>query len=44
LALVNMGVLLNVSIFMEPLSNCTCCEARQIPIYQSKPFLKYIQM
>jgi hypothetical protein len=39
-----MGALLNVSIFMEPLSNCTCCEARQIPIYQSKPFLKYIQM
>ena len=40
----SMGVLLNVSIFMEPLSNCTCCEARQIPIYQSTPFLKYIQM
>jgi hypothetical protein len=39
-----MGALLNASIFMEPLSNCTCCEARQIPIYQSTPFLKYIQM
>jgi hypothetical protein len=38
-----MGALLNVSIFMDPLSNCTCCEARQIPIYQSKPFLKYIR-
>jgi hypothetical protein len=39
----SMGALLNVSIFMDPLSNCTCCEARQIPICQSKPFLKYIR-
>ena len=34
----SMGALLNVSIFMEPLSNCTCCEARQIPILPVKAF------